>query len=139
VVAAVKTEGMSRRAAAKRFGVSYSAAIEWVKLYEESGIVSPRKVGGSKPKKLSGAWRDWLIERCRKQAFTLRGLVAELAERGLEVDYRSVGVRRGGPFVQKRHWSRPSRIASGRRARRGAMAGLSEPYRSCPPVFIDET
>jgi putative transposase len=29
VVEAVKTQGMSRRAAAKRFGVSYSAAIEW--------------------------------------------------------------------------------------------------------------
>jgi transposase len=113
VVAAVKTQGMSRRAAAKRFGVSYSAAIEWVKLYEESGIVSPRKVGGSKPKKLSGAWRDWLIERCRKQAFTLRGLVAELAERGLEVDYRSVWefVHAEGLSYKKRHWSRPSRIA----------------------------
>lgn len=113
VVAAVKTEGMSRRAAAKRFGVSYSAAIEWVKLYEESGIVSPRKVGGSKPKKLSGAWRDWLIARCRKQAFTLRGLVAELAERGLEVDYRSVWefVHAEGLRTKKRHWSRPSRIA----------------------------
>ncbi|WP_348626970.1 helix-turn-helix domain-containing protein, partial [Mesorhizobium sp. WSM3873] len=45
VVAAVKTEGMSRRAAAKRFGVSYSAAIEWVKLDEETGSVAPRKVG----------------------------------------------------------------------------------------------
>ena len=113
VVVAVKTQGMSRRAAAKRFGVSYSAAIEWVKLYEESGIVSPRKVGGSKPKKLSGAWRDWLIERCRKQAFTLRGLVAELAERGLEVDYRSVWefVHAEGLSYKKRHWSRPSRIA----------------------------
>ena len=113
VVAAVKTQGMSRRAAAKRFGVSYSAAIEWVKLYEESGIVSPRKVGGSKPKKLSGAWRDWLIERCRKQAFTLRGLVVELAERGLEVNYRSVWefVHAEGLSYKKRHWSRPSRIA----------------------------
>ena len=29
VVAAVKVEGLSRRAAAARFGVSYSAAIEW--------------------------------------------------------------------------------------------------------------
>ena len=34
--------------------------------------------------------RDWLIERCQAGAFTLRGLVAELAERGLSVDYRSV-------------------------------------------------
>jgi putative transposase len=29
-------------------------------------------------------------ERCRERDFTLRGLVAEFAERGLKVDYRSV-------------------------------------------------
>lgn len=90
VVAAVKREGMSRRASAERFGVSHSAAIEWVKLFDETGSVAPRKAGGTKPKKLSGAWRDWLIERCREKDFTLRGLVAELGERGLKVDYRSV-------------------------------------------------
>jgi putative transposase len=90
VIDAVKAQGLSRRTAAERFGVSYSAAIEWVKLYEESGIVAPRKAGGAKPKKLSGGWRDWLIERCNKKEFTLRGLVAELGERGLKVDYRSV-------------------------------------------------
>src|SRR5215203_4420947 len=32
----------------------------------------------------------WLVGRCRERDFTLRGLVAELAERGLKVDYRSV-------------------------------------------------
>jgi putative transposase len=47
-------------------------------------------MGGHKPKKLSGAHRDWLLERCREKEFTLRGLVDELAERGLKVDYRSV-------------------------------------------------
>jgi putative transposase len=31
----------------------------------------------------------WTI-RCHSGAFTLRGLVAELAERGLKVDYRVV-------------------------------------------------
>jgi putative transposase len=47
--------------------------------------------GGHKPKVIRGAHRDWLVERCRARDFTLRGLVAELAEqRGLKVDYRSV-------------------------------------------------
>jgi transposase len=32
----------------------------------------------------------WLQRRIRQSDFTLRGLVAELAKRGLEVDYRSV-------------------------------------------------
>jgi len=33
--------------------------------------------------------REWLLERCRTD-FTLRGLVAELGERGMPVDYRTV-------------------------------------------------
>jgi transposase len=33
---------------------------------------------------------EWLLARCRAGDFTLRGLVAELTERGLKVDYRSV-------------------------------------------------
>lgn len=90
VVRAVEEEGLSRRQAAARFGVSYSAAIEWVKRYRRTGSLEPGQIGGHKPKKIAGAWRDWLLERCRKTDFTLRGLVAELAERGLQVDYRSV-------------------------------------------------
>jgi len=46
-------------------------------------------MGGHKPKSISGAHRAWLLERTKKD-FTLRGLVAELAERGLKVDYRTV-------------------------------------------------
>ena len=34
--------------------------------------------------------RDWLLRRCKERDFTLRGLVAELADRGVKVDYRSV-------------------------------------------------
>jgi putative transposase len=90
VVAAVEEEGLSRRQAAARYGVSVSTAIRLVQLFRESGGVAPGKMGGHRPKKLSGAWRDWLIERCREKDFTLRGLVAELGERGLKVDYRSV-------------------------------------------------
>jgi putative transposase len=47
-------------------------------------------MGGHRPKKLIGPWRDWLIARCRAGDFTLRGLVAELGERGVQVDYRTV-------------------------------------------------
>jgi putative transposase len=90
VVRAVEKEGLSRRRAAARFGVSYSAAIEWVKRQRSTGSVKPGQMGGHKPKAISGAHREWLLERCRSADFTLRGLVAELAERGLKVDYRSV-------------------------------------------------
>lgn len=46
-------------------------------------------MGGHKPNILSGANRDWLLERAATD-FTLRGLVAELAERGVKVDYVQV-------------------------------------------------
>ena len=67
VVAAVERERMSRRAAAARFGVSYSAAIDWVRRHRETGSLEPGQMGGHKPKKISGAHRDWLVERCREK------------------------------------------------------------------------
>jgi len=47
-------------------------------------------MGGRKPKAIAGEHAAFLARRVRDGAFTLRGLVAELAERGLKVDYRSV-------------------------------------------------
>jgi putative transposase len=90
VVGAVEHGGLSRRQAAARFGISYSTAIAWVKRFRETGSAAPGQMGGHKPKSISGEHHDWLAHRCRERAFTLRGLVAELAERGLKVDYRSV-------------------------------------------------
>jgi putative transposase len=90
VVGAVERGGLSRRQAAGRFGVGVSTVIAWVRRARETGSVAPGKMGGHRPKKLAGAWRDWLLARCLEREFTLRGLVAELAERGLVVDYRTV-------------------------------------------------
>ncbi len=90
VVAAVKGGGMSCHRAAKQFRVGVSTVINWVKRLRETGSVAPGKMGGHKPKAISGAHRLWLLQRIKDGDFTLRGLVAELAERGLKVDYRSV-------------------------------------------------
>jgi transposase len=90
VVAAIAHGGMSRHAAAAHFGVAVSTAIKWMQRVRLTGSAAPGQMGGHKPRAICGAQRDWLIERCRRQDFTLRGLVAELAERGLKVDYRSV-------------------------------------------------
>ena len=38
--------GMTRRSAAKRFGVSASAAIKWVEQWQRTGAVAPRPRGG---------------------------------------------------------------------------------------------
>jgi putative transposase len=91
VVTAVEREGMSRQAAARRFGVVPSTAINWVRQFREKGHVNPGQMGGHKRKALSGEHRLWLVARCKAGQFTLRGLVGELlSERGLKVDYRSV-------------------------------------------------
>jgi putative transposase len=90
VVTAVEDDGMSCRAAAARFGVAVSTAVKWMQRYHRTGSAAPGQMGGHKPKAISGAHRDWLIARCQSGDFTLRGLVAELAGRGLKADYRSV-------------------------------------------------
>ena len=89
VVAAVLA-GMSRNQAAKHFGVGISTAINWVKRQQETGSVAPGQMGGHRPKAISGEHRLWVLQRTKSGDFTLRGLVAELADRGLKVDYRSV-------------------------------------------------
>jgi len=88
VVAAV-SGGLSCNQAAKRFGVAVSTAIGWVRRQRESGSVAAGQMGGHRPKAISGEHRVWVLERIKRD-FTLRGLVVELAERGLKVDYRSV-------------------------------------------------
>jgi putative transposase len=90
VVAAVERDGMSRNQAAAHFGVAISTAVSWVKVFRQTGSLAPGQMGGHKSRKIAGDHRDWLIARCRAADFTLRGLVAELAERGLKVDYHSV-------------------------------------------------
>ena len=125
VVRAVEQGGMSRHQAAGHFGVAISTAINWVKRFRQTASVAPAKMGGYKPRTLSGEHRDWLIARCRDHAFTLRGLVAELAaERGLKVDYRSVWAfvhaeglsykkkRRGQRARPARHRAAPDAVAS---------------------------
>jgi putative transposase len=89
VVAAIEA-GMSRNQAARQFGVAISTAIGWMQRVEQTGSVAPGQMGGHKPKAISGEHAVWLSQRIRAGDFTLRGLVAELGERGLKVDYRSV-------------------------------------------------
>jgi putative transposase len=117
VVLAVERDGLSRRAAAARFGVSVSSAIRWLARYRLDGSFAPGQVGGHKPRVLRGEHRDWLLVRMRED-FTLRGLVVELAERGVKVDYRQVwefAHAEGLSFKKKRAagraaaaWGRPA-------------------------------
>jgi putative transposase len=78
------------RAIAAALAISPSSVSKWSRRLKETGSVSPAKVGGYKPRVLTGASAEWLKARMRDYPFTLRGLVKELAERGVRVDYRAV-------------------------------------------------
>ncbi len=130
VVAAVEKDGLSCHKAAVKFGVSISSAIKWTRRMRETGSVAPDQMGGRKPKAIVGEHRSWLLGRI-KSDFTLRGLVAELAERGLKVDYRSVW-----EFVHaeklsfKKNRSGWRTRPSGRGTAAGAVDKVSRPHRA---------
>jgi putative transposase len=111
VVAAVEVDGLSRREVARRFMVMPSTVTKWVQRLRRTGSVHPAKMGRTQLKKLSGAWRDWLVARCHSGDFTLRGLVGELAAQGLTVSYRPVWafVHAEGLTHKKRRKSRASK------------------------------
>jgi putative transposase len=119
VLAAVLNEGMSARGAAARFGISESSAIKWGKRHRQTGTVAPAQNGGHKPRFLVGELRDWLLERTRSD-FTLRGLIAELAERDVKVDYVQVWCfahAEGLSFKKKRSSRRTAEAEGGKAAR----------------------
>src|SRR6476619_5771943 len=89
-VGAALEKGLSCNQVAKQFGIGVSTAIGWSRRLRETGSVEPGQMGGHKPKAISGEHAVWLSQRIRDGDFTIRGLVAELAGRGLKVDYHSV-------------------------------------------------
>jgi transposase len=81
--------GESVRSVAAVLSISASSVVKWAQRERSTGSVAPGQIGGHRPRVLVGEHRDWLLQRV-KSDFTLRGLVAELAERGVKVDYRTV-------------------------------------------------
>ena len=139
LIEAVRT-GMSARAAAARFGVGVATGVRWARQFRTTGSAAPGQMGGHKKRAIAGEHRDWLLVRCRDQNFTLRGLVAELAARGLKVDRRAVWV-----FVHDEGLSYKKTLVAGEQdrpdiARRRAQ--WRQYQRRIDPsrlVFIDET
>ena len=123
VVAAVEKSGMSRHEAAAHFGVGISTAITWVRRFREIGSVAPGQMGGHKPKAIAGEYRIWLLQRAKERDFTLRGLVVELAEHGLKVDYRSVW---NFVHAEKLSFKKNRRGQRTRSFRRGTPAGAMD-------------
>jgi putative transposase len=133
VVAAVEEEGLSRHQAASRFGIGVSTAINWVRRFQGTGSVAPGQMDGHKPKAIRGEHEVWLRDRIRGRDFTLRGLVVELAARGLKVDYRAVwNFVHAEKLSFKKNCARQRAGSSRRRAKAGAVESPLDPGRARP-------
>ena len=111
--------GETIRMIAQALAISPSCVSKWRKLKRETGTLSPGQIGGHKKPVLSGEPGRWLSERVRSGRFTLRGLVAELAEQGIATStvsvwrlVRSEGLRFKKNAVRRRAASTEDRQAA---------------------------
>lgn len=131
VIDAVELEGMRRRAAARRFGVSAATAIKWVQRYRRTGERGPVGSGGHRRSVLA-PHRAWLEATLKLEPdITLQALSRRLAERGVRADTSMLSrfFRREGISFKKnpaRQRARPAR----RRPPSPPVAHLSGPDRS---------
>lgn len=87
-VAASVASGRTCRETAALFGVSVASVVKWSQRLRATGTAAALPMGRKQPRSLA-AHRDWLLGRLATDV-TLRGLVAELAARGVTTSYGSV-------------------------------------------------
>ena len=89
-VALSVTDGRSCRETAALFGVSVASVVKWSQRLRATGSAAAKPMGRQQPRSLA-AEREWLLGRLKAVPdVTLRGLVAELRERGVMTSYSSV-------------------------------------------------
>ena len=129
VIDAVESGGMSRRGAARRFGVSKSIAVKWLEQLERHGSRKPVGHGGHRASKLM-PHREFLeAARAEKSDTTLQALCDRLlAERGVKADTGMMSrfFRRIGVTFKKSPSSRANRTA----ATSAAIARVGAPIRA---------
>ena len=114
VIDAVEKDGLSRRAAALRFGVSESSAIRWVRRLRVVGSRKGAGTGGHRPSALkphAAFVRSVLAEQ---PDITLEAIARRLlAERSVKADTSMLSrfFRREGITFKKRLWSLASKGA----------------------------
>jgi transposase len=103
VIAAVNS-GLSCRAVAATYDLSVSSVVKWSQRVRATGSAAPGKIGGHRPFLLADQ-RDFILARIAAEPhITLRGLQAELAERGCTVSFGTLWnfVRRAGLRFKKK-------------------------------------
>lgn len=127
VVEAVQS-GMAYEEVSRRFRVSNSSILRWVRRLRESGSFAAYPIGGKKPFVLADE-KDWLLRRLEANPdLTLRELLTELHGRGIEVSYFALWhiVQRAGLRFKKRPSTRASKTGpTSRAAASGGDAGCS--------------
>ena len=97
VVTAIE-EGMSRRQAAARFGVSPASAVRWFSLVKETGTARPKALGGDRRSGRIEAHAPLILALYEATPdITLAELKSELADRGI-----SAGVTTLWRFFERR-------------------------------------
>jgi transposase len=119
VLDAVDKEGMSRRAAADRFGIGESSAIRWIRRLMEAGSRMPVGTGGHRASKLA-PHRAFIEAALAEQPDLTQQALCDrlLAERGVRADTSMMSrfLRREGITFKKRRWSRANKPARMSRA-----------------------
>ena len=114
--------GDSVRAVATIFTVSVASVVRWSQRLRRTGRAAGGKMGGHRACTLIGG--GWLMERIAAEPeVTVRGLMTELAERGVAVSYGTVW-----NFIHREGMSFKKKRAAGRARspRRGAPPGAVE-------------
>ena len=104
---------MSRRAAAKRFGVSVSSVIRWDATRRETGSFEPKPQGGDmRSRRIEGRHAEVMAAFEEESDQTLEELSDRLAERGIAASTSALSrfFQRHGITRKKRPGTRSSRI-----------------------------
>jgi putative transposase len=105
VIACVEREGLSRRAAARRYRIGEATAVRWLRWWREGRRV-PRSQGGDRRSRLP-AHEAWLLTLIEAEPDLILIEIAErlLAEHGVKADAGMLSrfyTRRGISFKKKR-------------------------------------
>jgi len=94
--------GETVRVVAEALSVAPSTVVKWSLRRRATGSAAPGKIGGHVPGRIQDGHAQWLRQRM-KSDFTVRGLAAELADRGLKLHHGTVWkfVRREGLSFKK--------------------------------------
>ena len=100
-------KGESVRSIAATLEVAPSSVVKWSQRQRTTGSCAPKKMVGHKPYVLKDKDRDYIRARFKAKAdTTIRGLQAELSERGTQASYGAIWnfIRGDGlSFKKNRH------------------------------------